>query len=256
MSEHIVVERGQGVMTLRINRPDKRNALTNAMYDALSDGLDAALDPDVRTVVITGGNGIFTSGNDVADFLAMPPANGELFPVERFLRTISSFPKPLIAAVPGMAVGVGTTMLLHCDLVYASEDASFQLPFVNIGLVPEAASSLLLPQRVGLARAAEMFYFGDALDAREAERLGIVNKVVPAGDLDAFVRARAEALVRQPPSALRETKRLLRHAASVTVPERLSEEAEVFMVALRSPEAVEAMSAFMEKRKPDFSRFT
>ena len=255
MSEHIVVETAEGVMTLRMNRPEKKNALTNAMYARLAEALGTAADDSaVRVVVITGSSGIFTSGNDLADFLNAP-SMAEEAPVTRFLKAISTFPKPLIAAVAGVAVGVGTTMLLHCDLVYAADTAVLQLPFVNIGLVPEAASSLLLPRLVGPAKAAELLYFGGNLDAREAERLGIVNKVVAADALQALVAERAAALAAQPAAAVRATKQLLRHAATHTVAERMAEEGKIFGARLRSPEAIEAMTAFMEKRKPDFSRF-
>ena len=255
MSE-IVVERDGSVLTLRMNRPDKRNALTHGMYSALADGLETATaDPGVRVVVIAGSGGAFTAGNDLGDFLAAPPRDGSETPVGRFLRTISSFPKPLVAAVEGVAVGVGTTMLLHCDLVYAAETARFQLAFVNLGLVPEAASSLLLPRIVGHARAAELLMFGEPFGAVEAERYGIVNKVVPAAELEAFVRERVGVLAAKPAGALRNTKKLLRYATTSTVPERMGEEGALFAAGLQSDEAREAMTAFMEKRKPDFSRF-
>lgn len=255
MSE-IVVERDGSVLTLRMNRPEKRNALTHVMYAGLGDGLEqAAADPGVRVVVIAGSGGHFTAGNDLNDFLASPPRDGSERPVGRFLRLISSFPKPLVAAVEGVAVGVGTTMLLHCDLVYAADTAKLQLAFVNLGLVPEAASSLLLPRVVGHARAAEMLMFGEALGAADAERYGIVNRVVPATELDALVRERAATLAAKPAGALRSTKKLLRYATTATVADRMAEEGELFAAGLQSPEAREAMTAFMEKRKPDFSRF-
>ncbi|MFC3713558.1 enoyl-CoA hydratase [Sphingoaurantiacus capsulatus] len=255
MSDVVRVERDGGVMTLRINRPDKRNALTHAMYAGIADGLDAAAaDPTVRVVVIAGAGGHFTAGNDLGDFLAGHSGEGER-PVARFLRTISHFPKPLVAAVEGVAVGVGTTMLLHCDLVYAAEDAKLQLAFVNLALVPEAASSLLLPRVVGNARAAELFMFGEVFSGADAERYGIVNKAVPAGELEAFVASRAATLAAKPASALRATKKLLRHATTDTVPARMAEEGELFAAGLKSEETREAMTAFMEKRAPDFSRF-
>lgn len=256
MSEHILIERDGGVMTLRINRPDKRNALTQAMYAGLADGLDAAAaDPAVRVVVVTGSNGHFTAGNDLGDFLAEPPRDDSERPVGRFLRTISQFPKPLIAAVEGVAVGVGTTMLLHCDLVYADETAKLQLAFVNLGLVPEAASSLLLPKMIGTARASELLMFGETFSAADAERYGIVNKVVPAGALTTFAAERAAALAAKPAGALRSTKQLIRRSTTATVAERMAEEGALFAAALQSEEAREAMTAFMEKRAPDFSRF-
>ncbi|MDO9488787.1 MAG: enoyl-CoA hydratase [Sphingomonadaceae bacterium] len=256
MSDLILVEREGSVTTLRINRPDKRNALTQAMYTGLADGLDAAaVDPAVRVVVIAGSGGHFTAGNDLGDFLAEPPRDGSERPVGRFLRTIAAFPKPLIAAVEGVAVGVGTTMLLHCDLVYADDTAKLQLVFVNLGLVPEAASSLLLPKLVGNMRASELLMFGEVFSATEAERYGIVTRVVPAGQLAALVAERAATLAAKPAGALRSTKQLLRYSSTDTVADRMAEEGALFAAGLQSPEAREAMTAFMEKRKPDFSRF-
>ena len=255
MSDPVICDTDGAVLTVRMNRPDKRNALNRPMYTGIADALDrAAGDPAIRVVVLTGAGGHFTSGNDLGDFLAGDEGSGER-PVARFLRTISTFPKPLIAAVSGVAVGVGTTMLLHCDLVYADETARLQLPFVNMGLVPEAASSLTLPKVVGLAKAAELLMFGEFLSAVDAERAGIVNRVVPAGELDALVAERAGKLARQPAGAVRETKRLLRHATTATVTERMAEEGLLFAAALKSPESREAMTAFLEKRAPDFSRF-
>jgi len=256
MSEHIRVEREGGVTTLRMNRPEKRNALTQAMYSGLADGLDdAAADPAVRVVVIAGAGGAFTAGNDLGDFLAEAPRDGAERPVGRFLRTISQFPKPLVAAVGGVAVGVGTTMLLHCDLVYAADTARFQLAFINLGLVPEAASSLLLPRMIGTTRASELLMFGETFSAADAERYGIVNRTVPAAELDALVAERAATLAAKPAGALRSTKHLLRHSTTATVTERMAEEGALFAAGLQSAEAREAMTAFMEKRKADFSRF-
>ncbi len=255
MSEHILTRTSGSVLHIVMNRTDKRNALTGAMYAAMADTLDrVAAEPAVRVVVVTGAGGVFTSGNDVGDFLAAAGLDDDA-PVMRFLRAISSFEKPIIAAVSGLAVGVGTTMLLHCDLVYADDTASLQLPFVNIGLVPEAASSLLLPRAVGPVRAAEMLFFGAPISAAEAQAAGLVNAVVAPDALEAFVQERADALARQPAGALRDSKRLLRHSTSATVAERMSEEGAIFAQRLRSPEAREAMTAFLEKRKPDFSRF-
>lgn len=256
MTDAILVERDGGVITLRMNRPDKRNALTQAMYSGLADGLDAAAaDSGVRVVVITGAGGAFTAGNDLGDFLAEGPRDGSERPVGRFLRTISRFPKPLVAAVDGVAVGVGTTMLLHCDLVYAADTARFQLAFINLGLVPEAASSLLLPRMIGTARASELLMLGESFSAGDAERYGIVNRVVPADALPALAAERAAALAAKPAAALRATKQLLRHSTTTGVAERMAEEGALFAAGLQSPEAREAMTAFMEKRKPDFSRF-
>ncbi len=255
MTNVVVTDITGSVMTIRMNRPEKRNALNRAAYSAIADELDAAAaDPAIRVVVLTGAGGHFTSGSDIADFQAGDTSSGER-PVSRFLRIISTYPKPIIAAVSGVAVGVGTTMLLHCDIVYADETARLVLPFVNLGLVPEAASSLTLPKVVGMARASEMLMFGEPLSAADAERYGIINRVVPKGELDAFVADRAARLARQPAGAVRQTKQLLRYAKTATVPERMAEEGALFAAALTSPESQEAMRAFMEKRTPDFSRF-
>jgi enoyl-CoA hydratase/carnithine racemase len=255
MSELIVTDLADGILTIRLNRPEKKNAISVAMYGAIADALErAATEPAVRVTVITGTADAFTSGNDVADFLKRPPSDGES-PVFRFLRLISTAPKPLVAAVNGLAVGVGVTLLLHCDLVYAAEDATFALPFVNLGIVPEAASSLLLPRLAGHQRAAELFFFGDKFDARTAQAAGIVNTVLPSADLATTVRDRALALAAKPPAALRLTKALLK-GQSTTVPDRMAEEGVHFAAQLKSPEAREAMEAFLQRRKPDFSRFS
>lgn len=255
MTDHVICESEDSLLWLRLNRPEKRNALTMAMYAALADALQAAeANPEVRVVIITGTPDCFTSGNDLADFLANPP-RGEDMPVARFLNAISSFTKPIIAAVAGPAVGIGSTLLLHCDLVYAADNAAFQFPFTNIGLVPEAGSSLLLPRLVGMAKATELLFFGETFDADTALELGLINGVAAAdGHLD-FVRARALKLAAQPAAAIRETKKLLRQGRTGTVNERIREESDIFSARLRSPEAIEAMTAFMEKRAPDFSRF-
>jgi enoyl-CoA hydratase/carnithine racemase len=254
MSSQVIVKARGAVRRIVMNRPEKRNALTGAMYTGLAGALEhAASDPETRVVVLAGAGGAFTSGNDLGDFLAGQHVRGET-PVARFLRTISSFPKPLVAQVSGPAIGVGTTMLLHCDLVYADTDAVFQLPFVNIGLVPEAASSLLLPRLAGHAKAAELLFFGAPFPAVEAAAIGLVNAVVAAEDLDVFVENRAEELAQKPAGALRATKQLLRRSASTDVQERMREEGALFADRLTSPEAREAMIAMLEKRKPDFSR--
>lgn len=251
----IVTDLADGILTIRLNRPDKKNAITVAMYGAMADALGrAALDKAVRVVVVTGTGDAFTGGNDVQDFLQRPPSDGET-PVFRFLRAISTAPKPLVASVNGLAVGVGVTLLLHCDLVYAAEDATFALPFVNLGLVPEAASSLLLPRLAGHQRAAELLFFGDRFDARTAREVGIVNAIFPGAELAGSVRERALALAAKPPASLRLTKALLK-SHSTDVAERMAEEGAHFAAQLKSPEAREAMEAFLQRRKPDFSRFS
>jgi enoyl-CoA hydratase/carnithine racemase len=220
------------------------------MYAALADALAAAdRDPDVRVVTLTGSGDSFTSGNDVADFVRQDAATGGEQPVTRFLRTVASAEKPLIAAVNGMAVGVGVTMLLHCDLAYAADTATFQLPFVNLGLVPEAASSLLLPQMAGYHRAAELLLLGERFDAAKALAVGLVNAVVPAGELAGLVAERAAALAAKPPGAIRATKALMKREAE-SVPARMAAEAADFARLLRSPEAQAIMQAFLNRRKP------
>ena len=254
MSEHILTELRDGILRIEIRRPEKKNALTSPMYAAMADALDRAAREDaVRVVLIHGQPGVFTAGNDLADFLNGPGDPDR--PVFRFLRGIAAAPKPLIAAVSGNAVGIGTTMLLHCDLVYAGESARFQLPFVNLGLCPEAASSLLLPRLVGHQRAAELLFFGEPFDAARAREIGLVNAIhAEAVLLDAALE-RARKLTTLPAASLRATKMLLKKAPSAMVTQAMLDEGTVFQQRLSSPEAKEAFSAFLEKRKPDFSRF-
>lgn len=255
MTDHVAIHADQGVLTITLTRPEKKNALTHAMYDAIVAGFArAAGDPAVRACVLTGSGDSFTAGNDLIDFMQTPPDVTGDSAVARFLGALAGFEKPLIAKVNGLAVGVGVTLLLHCDLVYAADGAKLSLPFTALGLVPEAASSLLLPRLVGHQKAAELFFFGDGVGAAEAERLGLVNKAVPAAELDALVAERTARLAALPPGALRLTKRLLR-SASTDIAQRMHEESSLFAAQLRSPEVAEAISAFLAKRKPDFSRF-
>jgi enoyl-CoA hydratase/carnithine racemase len=254
VTDHIVTEIDAGVQTIRINRPDKKNALTRAMYAAMADAIVGAdANSMVRVSILTGTADSFTSGNDLNDFLAGGATEGES-PVQRFLAALLGAKKPLVAAVNGIAVGVGVTMLLHCDLVYAGESATFQLPFVNLGLVPEAASSLLLPGLVGHQRAAELFLLGERFDARRAEAIGIVNAVHADAALSAIVLEQARKLAAKPPTAVRLTKALMR-SGSARLAEQMREEGEHFARQLNSAEAREAMLAMLERRKPDFSRF-
>lgn len=243
------------VATIEIARPQKKNALTVAMYQAMAEALEAArADAGVRAVLITGQPGIFTSGNDLEDFVQRPPAS-EDSPVFRFMRALVQCDKPVVAAVTGAAIGIGTTMLLHCDLVYVADDAQLAMPFVGLGLVPEFASSLLLPQRIGHARAAQRLLLGDPFGAAEAVELGIANAVLPAGEVVRHARRIAERFNALPPAAVREAKRLLRAPQTEAVLATIRTEGEAFVQALRSPEAREAFQAFFEKRKPDFSKF-
>jgi enoyl-CoA hydratase/carnithine racemase len=254
MTDHIVTTTAAGVLEIRMNRPEKKNALSLAMYAAMTQALEAAHgDPAVRVITITGTDNCFTSGNDVTDFLANPPGGSDS-PVIRFLETLIAAGKPVIAAVNGLAVGIGVTMLLHCDLVYAVETATFQLPFVNLGLVPEAASSMLLPRMAGLHRAAEMLLLGERFDARTALETGLVNSLHAESALARIVKEKALALAAKPPASIRMTKALLKRDPE-SVPARMMEEGKCFGQQLKSPEVREAVQAFVERRRPDFSRF-
>jgi enoyl-CoA hydratase/carnithine racemase len=235
------------VTTLRFNRPEKRNALTVAAYEALAEALDRARDDEaVRVVLFAGAGGAFTAGNDILDFAERPPS-GEGSPVFRFLEALVEFPKPVVAAVDGPAVGVGTTMLAHCDLVVASSRARFRLPFVDLGLVPEAASTVLLPLTVGRARAARWLLLGEAIDAGAALEAGLVSEVVEPEGLEARARALCEALAGKPPEALRQTKHLLRAGWRDAVRAALAREGAAFVERLRSPEAARAFAAFLTR---------
>ncbi|MDI9332766.1 MAG: enoyl-CoA hydratase [Cytophagales bacterium] len=243
-----------GVMTLTLNRVDKKNSITQQMYAALADGLAKAKDdPAVRVVVIQGHATVFSAGNDITDFLHRPPTTGEA-PVFRFLHGIAAFPKPIIAAVCGPAVGIGTTMLFHCDLVYAGDNAAFAMPFVNLGIVPEAASSLLAPQMFGYHRAAEALLLGEPFMAEAALEVGLVNKVLPPTEANDYAQTVAKKLAAKPITSLVETKRLLKMGQMDAVHTRMDEEGVIFGRMLGEPAAKEAFGAFMEKRKPDFSR--
>jgi enoyl-CoA hydratase/carnithine racemase len=244
-----------GVRTVTFNRPGKKNALTQAMYARLVEEMTTvAEDPKVRVLVFTGAGDAYTSGNDVSDFLRLSEIDGKL-PAFRFIEALPRFPKPLLAAVNGLAVGVGTTMLLHCDMVFASPDAVFSVPFGRLGLCPEAGSSLLLPRLAGMQRASELLMLGEPFDVHRAQEVGLVNEIVPADELSARVAERAACLVELPPAAIRATKALIRGSVSVGLAETMQREGEVFHELLASPEAAEAASAFLEKRAPDFSRF-
>ena len=250
----ILAHTESGVMTLTLNRVDRKNAITSPMYAAMADALETANhDSSVRAVVIQGHESIFSAGNDIGEFLNGPPAT-DASPVFRFLRGISCFPKPLVAAVCGPAVGIGTTLLLHCDLVYAGDNAAFSLPFVNLGLCPEAASSFLVPQLMGYPRAAEALLLGEPFMAESALEMGLINRIVPPSEANALAQRQAQKLAAKPLSALIETKRLMKKGNAGKVAERMAEEGASFGRMLREPAAREAFSAFIEKRQPDFSR--
>ena len=249
----ILIDTTNGVMTITLNRVDKKNSITADMYASMADGLAAAeADAAVRVVVFQGHETIFSAGNDIGDFLNAKPSAGDA-PVFRFLRGIATFSKPLVAAVCGPAVGVGTTMLFHCDLVYAGDNAAFSMPFVNLGLCPEAGSSLLVPQMMGYHRAAEALLLGEPFMAEAAMEVGLVNRVVPPAEANAVAQSQARKLAAKPLSSLIETKRLMKKGQSAQVLTQIGEEAVSFGRMLREPAAREAFTAFMEKRRPDFS---
>lgn len=255
MSSHIVTELADGVLRLELARPEKKNALTPEMYQALSTALARAdADGRIRAVLVHGKPDCFCAGNDLGDFLRRPSEPGES-PAIAFLTTIAALRKPLVAAVSGPAVGIGTTMLLHCDFVYAAPNARFQLPFVSLGIVPEAASTLLLPMLAGYQRAAELLLLGRPFDADKAAAAGLVTGIVPEATLLEHAGTIARALAALPPASLRLTKELMKRQVTPSVLERIQVEGRLFQERLSSPEAIEAFTAFFEKRKPDFSKF-
>jgi enoyl-CoA hydratase/carnithine racemase len=256
MSGTIETSRAGRVLLVTFHRPEKKNAFTVDMYRGLVAALAAAsADDDARVVLLRGAGGAFTSGNDLGDFMQAPPQTPD-HPVLQFLRALARFEKPIVAAVEGPAVGIGTTLLLHCDLVFASEDAKLRMPFVPLGLVPEGASSVVLPRMVGPQVAAELLLLGDAFGAERARSLGLVNEVHASGEaLHARALERATELARRPPAAVRASKALLRQTTVEEVVAAIDREAAIFAERLQSPEAMEAMSAFMEKREPNFDRF-
>ena len=250
----ILVHTEAGVMTLTFNRLARKNSITAAMYATLADALEQAqADASVRVVLLQGDETIFSAGNDLGDFLNAPPA-GQDSSVFRFLRNIANFPKPLIGAVCGPAVGIGTTLLFHCDLVYAGDNAAFSMPFVNLGLCAEGASSLLAPQMFGYHRAAEALLLGEAFYAEAALEVGLVNKVLPPSEANGYAQAVARKLAAKPLSSLVETKRLMKKGQQALVLQTMAEEGDVFGRMLREPAAKEAFSAFLQKRQPDFSQ--
>jgi enoyl-CoA hydratase/carnithine racemase len=254
MTEHVKSESSGGVLTLTLQRPDKKNALTGAMYDALSDALERAeTDTSVRVILFQGDGDSFTAGNDLADFAAQSRGESAVdSPAHHFIETISKATKPLVAAVQGNAVGVGTTMLLHCDLVYLAENARLITPFVNLALVPEAASSWLLPLRIGHARAYAMFALGEPMEAAAAVACGLANAVVPQAELRKKALDAAIALAKRPAGALSLTKKLMRDHQRIAA--QIAEEGLLFKQRLKTAEAREAFAAFAERRPPDFSK--
>ncbi|MCA3237654.1 MAG: enoyl-CoA hydratase [Curvibacter sp.] len=250
----ILVHTEEGVRTISFNRLERKNSITAAMYAALAEAVSSAVDdPAVRVLVFQGHETVFSAGNDIGDFLNAPPADPEA-PVWRFMRALAGFPKPVIASVSGPAVGIGTTMLFHCDLVYAGDNAAFSMPFVNLGLCPEFASSLLVPQMLGYHRAAEALLLGEPFMAEAALEVGLINRVVPPTEANAYAQAQARKLAAKPLSSLVETKRLMKRGQAAQVMASMAEEGQSFGRMLREPAAREAFGAFMAKRKPDFSK--
>jgi len=245
-----------GILTIEFNRPEKKNAITAAMYQTMADALDSAeSNAQVRAILFVGKPGIYTAGNDLEDFMKNPPSSNE-HPVFQFMQRITHATKPVVAAVSGAAVGIGTTMLMHCDLVYAADNAKFSMPFSQLGLCPELASSLVLQQIVGYQRAAEKLMLGEPFSAEEAHRMGLVNHVLPAEELAAFAQAQAAKLVALPAASLRITKQLMRSGQTAAIEARMTEENQYFAAMLVAPEAKEAFAAFFQKRRPDFTQFT
>ena len=250
----IETSKAAGILRITLNRPEKKNSITAAMYQTLADTLaDASANSAVRVVLLAGSAELFTAGNDLADFMNNPPS-GEDAPVFQFLKAISTFEKPIVAAVAGPAIGIGTTMLLHCDLVYAADNARFALPFTSLGLVPEAGSSYLLPLIAGYQQAAELLLLGEPFGAARAKEAGFVTEVLPADQLLAAAEKAAMKLAALPGKSVRMTKALMKHAHGTMIASQISEESGRFRAMLGEPAAREAFSAFFAKRKPDFSQ--
>ena len=251
----IDISKDAGILTIAFNRIEKKNAITSAMYQTMADGLkDAEGDASVRVVQIVGQPQIFTAGNDLEDFMRTPPVLADS-PVFQFMMQMVHATKPIVAAVAGPAVGIGTTLLLHCDLVYAADNAKFSMPFSQLGLCPEFASSLLLQQCAGFRRAAEKLMLGESFLAADALEMGLINRILPVDELHAFARGQATKLAALPASSVRTTKRLMKDDSRAAIVGRIKEENQAFCVMLRAPEAKEAFAAFFQKRKPDFAQF-
>ncbi len=248
----VEVSRDDGVLRVVFNRPGKKNAITRAMYGALAAALgEAEGDPDIRVVLFSGGAEVFTAGNDLGDFLA---ADRDLSAAKGFITALARATKPMVAAVSGLAVGVGATMLLHCDLTYVGRGASLSMPFLNLAVVPEAGSTALLPAAIGLARATRLLYFGEKLSGEEAARLGMVTEAVDDDQVQEYAAAQARLLARRPRQALALTRALLRGPFAAAIEEAIRRELEAFARSLDSAEAREAITAVKEKRPPDFSK--
>ena len=250
----IVTEQSDGILRVELNRPDKKNALTAAMYTRLADIFnEAAKDEETRVVLWCGAGNVFSAGNDMVDFLNNPPGAGN-FPQGLLMDALIGFEKPIVAAVQGAAIGGGTTMLTHCDFIYAVESAKFQLPFINLALVPEFGSSFSIPARVGYLQAAELYLLGETFTAARATELGLVTRVVPDADLLTTATATAQKLAAKPSGALLASKRLLKQASIGQLKEAIKNESQEFMERVSSPDAKEALTAFLEKRPPNFTK--
>jgi enoyl-CoA hydratase/carnithine racemase len=251
--DEIITERSGSVLRVQLNRPAKKNAMTSSMYVTLADVFnDAAKDERVRVVLWHGAGDSFCAGNDLEDFLKDPPGPGK-FPQARLMNALLDLDKPLIAAVQGAAIGGGTTMLTHCDFVYAGESAKFQMPFVNLAVVPEFGSSFSVPARIGHLRAAELILLGLPFDAQRALNLGLVTQVVPDQDLLATATETARQLAAKPAAALQASKRLMKRPFREQIKAAMATENEVFSAQVRSEDAKEALTAFLEKRRPHFN---
>lgn len=250
---HLTTTLNEGVLHAVINRPERKNSLTATIYQSLCDMLDAARqDPATRVVLVSGAGGVFTAGNDLDDFVENPPRNLDAS-VFQFMLKLAAFPKPVVAAVEGLAIGIGTTMLLHCDLVYAAQDTRFSLPFVNLGLVPEAGSSLLLARAASHPRAAEKLLLGDLFNCQEAEALGLLTRALPATEVLVTATAQATRLARLPASSVNGSKALMKRVDAETAQGHIRAEAQAFIAHVSGPALQEAVAAFKAKRKPDFS---
>lgn len=256
MTQHVLVEKSERLLVLTLNRPEKKNALTRAMYKTLATEIaNADVDPNIRCILLMANGDMFTSGNDLTDFAAIGNATSAPKPEDAnpLLPTLARARTPIVAAVNGRAVGVGVTMLLHCDMVYLADDALLITPFVNLALVPEAASSLLMPMRIGHVRAFEMFVLGEPVNAEKAVSWGIANRAVRPADLHSIARATAASIASRAPAAVVATKSLMRDETALLA--RMSEESGHFVRQLKSAEFKEAFTAFSERRTPDFSKF-
>jgi enoyl-CoA hydratase/carnithine racemase len=252
----ILTETSESIAAIQIARPERKNAITEAMYAALEQAVLAAeADPAVRVLLIYGTPEVFCAGNDIDDFLRNPPSGPDA-PVCRFMRSLAHAAKPVVAAVNGVAVGIGTTLLFHCDLAFCADNARFSMPFVNLGISPEFASSLLLPLSAGYHRAAEKLMLGDPASAEEALDMGLVNRILPPGEVLPHARRQCTRLAQLPPESLRQTKRLLKASLREAIDRTMKDENETFQRLLLSEEAREAFTAFRERRTPDFSRFS